>query len=76
LNGLSGEIVDSVTGQLTDAGKQAIIDSVGVDEANMEFAKETVNGFVNTVQSQLTDPADKAIFNATYIAVYESVSEN
>lgn len=76
LNGLSGEIVDSVTGQITDAGKQALIDSVGVDEANMELAKETVNGFINTVQSQLTDPADKAIFNATYIAVYESVSEN
>lgn len=74
LNGLSGQIVDSATGKLTDAAKQAIIDSVGVDEANMEFAKETVNGFVKTVQSQLTDPADKAIFNATYIAVYDSVS--
>jgi hypothetical protein len=74
LNGLSGQIVDSATGQLTDAAKQAIIDSVGVDEASMEFAKETVNGFVETVQSQLTDPADQAIFNATYIAVYDSVS--
>lgn len=71
LKGLSGKLLETAgPTKLTEEAKTAIVDALGKEEGGLEIAKETVNGFIETVQTNLTDPADKADFTSTYLAVY------
>jgi hypothetical protein len=50
------QLFDKSTGKLTDAGKKALLDSLGVDRGNLEIARNAANklneGFMNQISEQ------------------------
>jgi hypothetical protein len=75
LKGLSGKIIDTATGKLTDAAKTAIVDALGKTEGNLEIAKNTANqlteSFFNQVQAG--DP-DKGQLRTDYNVILTGIA--
>lgn len=75
LKGLSGHVIDSATGALTDQAKKAIVDALGEEEGGLAIARETVNGLNQQFAAQITDEADKTDLKTTYITIYEAITQ-
>ena len=62
LNGLSGKIIDTATGQVTDTAKDALVKALGKDKANVLTSQDAANQLKNSFFNQdlANDDPDKA----------------
>lgn len=57
LKGVSGTLIDSATGKLTDTAKEKILETLGKDEGSLEIAKNAANKLNESFMNQI-DPGD------------------
>ncbi|WP_440223763.1 hypothetical protein ACQQ2N_00790 [Dokdonella sp. MW10] len=60
LKGVTGELVDSGTGKLTDAAKEALASALGPDAAELLDQQQASNALRNAIQGGITDQRDIA----------------
>lgn len=75
LKGLSGKLVDTATGKLTEGAKKTILDTLGKEEGSLEIAKNSVNRLNQMFAGQITDAADQTDLKTDYVTIYEAITK-
>ncbi len=74
LKGLSGDLVGSATGKLTEQAKATIVGTLGEEEGSLEIAKNSVNRLNDMFAGQITDDADQTDLKTNYVTIYEATT--
>jgi hypothetical protein len=76
LNGLSGKIIDTATGQLTDSAKDAMVEALGKDKANVLSSQDAANQLKNSFFNQdlANDDPDKADLASAYSDIGDGIA--
>ena len=70
LKGLSGKLIDTATGQLTDEAKRQIVDALGKDNGNAEIAKNLANSLHDGIFNQINETDyDKEFMQNAYTGI-------
>lgn len=77
LDGLSGQIIDQTTGQLTDEAKQALYENIGSDEELAAlFERQTIaDAFRETILTAVADERDRADIKRDAASLADDISE-
>jgi hypothetical protein len=74
LKGLSGTLIDTATGQLTDKAKAQIVDALGKDNGNAEIAKNLANSLHDGIFNQISEADyDKEFMQNAYTAILSGI---
>ena len=75
LKGLSGKLIDSTTGKLTDEAKKTILDTLGKEAGSLEIAMNAVNQLNDTFMKSLDEKDyDRNQVQSTYNQILNGIS--